>query len=458
MIRAFIIGWILLSVLCLSAQQNHQISGSFSGLSNEKIYLMRVSGENRVLVDTTLTDQTGAFTFSLKEDAPTGMYITIQGPGRAVELIVNHEDIQFATTGFNGDDEVQIISSVENLLYYNYLYLKGHNLYKLDLLRPLIVEYPKNDPFYMAVVEQYTLMKNQLEERIETIISDHPNTLAARFIKTDQPLIAPTGMNAGDENQYLKTHYLDKVDFNDTMLIRSSILTSKVVQYMSLYQFNANSQESLEENLLMAVDSVLKKAAVNQQMYEFLVDFLVKGFEGIGFERGLEHIANSNRLEQFCENTQRKAKLANKMELIRKLALGQKAPGFTTLDLNGNVVTLDSIKAKTTVLVFWASWCPHCDELLPVIKTYYDQTTRNQLEVIGVSVDDSKEKLLQSIQKNGYHWINVGELKGWDGPLIDEYGIAATPSVFILDQDKTILSKPLNKELLKSELQKRVIK
>jgi len=71
---------------------------------------------------------------------------------------------------------------------------------------------------------------------------------------------------------------------------------------------------------------------------------------------------------------------------------------------------------------------------------------------------DSKEKLLQSIQKNGYHWINVGELKGWDGSLIDEYGIAATPSVFILDRDKTILSKPLNKELLKSELEKRVIK
>ncbi|MDP2722154.1 MAG: redoxin domain-containing protein [Bacteroidales bacterium] len=458
MIRALITSCILLILSNLSAQETHQISGSFAGLSNEKIYLMSVSGENRKLVDTTRTDQAGAFSFILKENAPVGMYMAIQGPGRAVELIYNHEDIRFSTTGFNGDDQVQIISSVENLLYYDYLFIKGSNLYKMDLLRPVINEYPKTDPFYSKVLTQYDLLKQQLNDRIETLTSENPHTLASIFIKTDAPVIAPLGLTPEDENKYMKVHYFDGVDFNDTLLIHSSILTSKVVQYMSLFQFNAGNQESLENNLLIAVDTVLNKAAVNQQVYEFLVDFMVKGFEGIGFERGLEHIANSNQLEQFCENTERKAKLANKMEFIRKLALGQKAPDFTVVDLNGDSVNLDKIKSKTTVLVFWASWCPHCDELLPVIKSFYDQTTRNQLEVIAVSVDDSNEKLLKSIHDNGYNWINIAELKGWDGPMIDEYGIAATPTVFVLDKDKIILSKPLNKELLKNELQKRLTK
>jgi thiol-disulfide isomerase/thioredoxin len=221
---------------------------------------------------------------------------------------------------------------------------------------------------------------------------------------------------------------------------------------MSLHQFNADSQNALEDQLLMAVDTILTKAAVNQQTYEFLVDFLVKGFEGIGFERGLEHIANSNQLEQFCENTERKAKLANKMEIIRKLALGQRAPEFSVTDLNGNLVVLDSIKATTTVLIFWASWCPHCDEIMPIIKSYYDITTRNELEVVTFSVDDSKEELMKAIEEGGYNWINVGELEGWEGPTINEYGIAATPTVFILGANKTILSKPLGKEKVRTDL------
>lgn len=452
MIRITILGFLLSVFLFASAQHVNQINGAFAGLSNEKIYLMRVSGENRKLVDTVQTDETGAFTFSLAEDAPIGMYIAIHGPNQAVELIYNHEDIQFVTSGFERSDEVQIISSVENMLYYDYLFTKGSTLYKMDLIRPLLDAYPTDEPFYKQATNQYLLLKTQLDERVETLIRENPNTLVSRFVATDKPVLAPIGLTPDLENFYLKNHYFDDVNFNDTMLIRSSFMTSKVVQYMSLYQFNANSQESLESNLLMAVDTILNKAATNQKTYEFLVDFLVKGFEGIGFERGLEHIANSNRLEQFCENTERKAKLSNKMEFIRKLALGQKAPGFTAVDLNGNKVILDSIQAKTTVLVFWASWCTHCDEIMPIIKKYYDMTSREELEVVTFSVDVSKDKLLQAIETGGYSWHNVGELQGWEGPVINEYGIAATPTVFILGPDKTILSKPLGKEKINTDL------
>ncbi len=452
MIRISLLAFLLSLSFLSSAQKTKQINGSFAGLANEKMYLMRVSGENRKLVDTTQTDATGSFTFTLNEDSPIGMYIAIHGPGQAVELIYNHEDIQFVTTGFEGDDQVQIINSVENLLYYDYLFLKGNNLFKMDLLRPLLNQYPQNDPFYEQIANQYKGLKSQLEERINTLTKENPKALATHFIRTDAPVIAPLGLSAEAENKYLKTHYFDQVDFNDTILIQSSTLTSKVVQYMSLHQFNADSQNALEDQLLMAVDTILTKAAVNQQTYEFLVDFLVKGFEGIGFERGLEHIANSNQLEQFCENTERKAKLANKMEIIRKLALGQRAPEFSVTDLNGNLVVLDSIKATTTVLIFWASWCPHCDEIMPIIKSYYDITTRNELEVVTFSVDDSKEELMKAIEEGGYNWINVGELEGWEGPTINEYGIAATPTVFILGANKTILSKPLGKEKVRTDL------
>lgn len=443
--RIITIVFLIISLTGIS--QEYKISGTISGLENENVYLMKLMGEKRRIIDTTQTDLTGAFTFILPEKMESGMLMIIKGPGKAVELIFNNEDIQFTTTGFSDEDGIQIISSIDNLIYYDYLGIKGMNLYKIDVINSLLQNYPPNDDFYMDAVTQYNYLKNQLNGRIDELITANPATLASRYIKTDQPIIPDPVLSPSEQNLYLKQHHFDNVDFTDTMLINSTFLTSKAVSYLSLFQNEANSQEELEDFMLMGVDTVLMRASVNQQIYEFLVDFLIGGFESIGFDKGLEHIANASALDQFCENTERKLKLENKMELIKKLAIGQPAPDFSTTDINGEVIVLKDIVAKKTILVFWASWCPHCEQIMPVIDSYYKG--RDDVKVIAISIDESKDQLMKSLEETGYDWINVGELKGWDGDIVLEYGIVATPSVFVLDENKVIIGKPLGKKELK---------
>ncbi len=423
--------------------QEHTINGTISGLENEDLYLMRLMGEKRSIVDTVKTDITGAFTFTLPQDREIGMYVIIKGPGQAVELIYNKEDIQFTTTGFDNDDGIQIISSIENLIYYDYLGIKGMNMYKLDVLNELIRNYPPNDEFFLDAVRQYNSLKDELNNRIDQLIDNNVGTLASRYLATDRPTIVDPILDDKEKSKILKNHYFDNVDFNDTLLIRSTFLTSKVVGYLSLFQSEANSQEELEDYMLMGVDSILTHAQINQKVYEFLVDFLINGFQSIGFEKGLEHIANASTLDQFCENTERKKKLENRLELIKKLAIGQPAPNFDAVDINNDSIVLNDIDSRKTVLIFWASWCPHCDEIMPIINSYYGD--KNELEVIAISIDESKDELLKSINETGYDWINIAELKGWNGDIVEEYGIAATPSVFVLDENKIIIGKPLGK-------------
>lgn len=424
--------------------QEYSISGTIAGLEYEKVYLMKLMGEKRQIVDTAQTDQTGAFTFVLPEYTESGMYVVINGPGKAVELIYNQENIQFSTSGFNDADGIQIISSVENLIYYDYMGIKGMNMYKLDVLKTLIQNYPPNDEFFMDAISQYNFLKKQLNDRIDELVSSNPNTLASRYLTADRPMIVDLMLPPDEQNIYEKKHYFDNVDFSDTMLVNSTILTSKVVQYLSLFQNEANSQEELEDFMLIGVDTVLTHAQENQIIYEFLADFLINGFESIGFEKGLEHIADINYLNNFCENTEKKLKLENKIELIKKLAIGKAAPEINTTDISGNTVNLAEIKAKKTLILFWASWCPHCDEIMPVINSYYGD--KSKLEVIAISIDESREDLMKSLDSSDYGWINIAELKGWDGAIVEEYGIVATPSVFILDENKNIIGKPLGKK------------
>ena len=264
------------------------------------------------------------------------------------------------------------------------------------------------------------------------------------------PIIPDVTLDDAEQNLFLKNHFFDNVDFNDTMLIRSTFLSSKVVNYLSLYQMGATSQSELEDNMLMGVDTVFKYAASNQKIYEFVVDFLINGFESIGFEKGLEHIANASDFDQFCENTERKLKLENKLELIKKLAIGQTAPEIIANDIDGKKIVLSEISAPKTVLIFWASWCPHCEEIMPVIKSLYGDGSK--FKVVAISIDESKETLLKYLKDADYNWINIAEFKGWDGKIIEEYGIVATPTIFVLDKNKKIISKPIGKEEVENAL------
>ncbi len=436
--------------LCLfSIAQYHTVNGTLPGVVNSKIYLIKLMGEKKTVIDTARSDISGSFTLDISDQTP-GMYAVIAGKDQAVELIYNNEDIRFITTGLTNQDGIQIIESVENLIYYDYLNLKGTNLYKMDLISNLIQQYPPNDEFYETSVNKYLTLQDEINNRVDQLISNNQGSLAARYISTDRPIIFDPREPVEQQGIYIKQHYFDNVDFNDTTLINSTILTSKAVSYLSLYQDDASSQEELEVSMLRALDTVLLHASVNQEVYEFLTDFFISGFESIGFDKGLTHIAENNYLENFCENTERKKKLENKMELIKKLSIGKVAPDFTTTDIEGNSITLSDIDADKTVLIFWASWCPHCDNILPVIDQY--AANNPGIKVIAVSVDDSEKQLKDKIKETGYNWTFIGELMGWEGPVINEYGVAATPTIFILNKDKKIVAKPLSKAEIEKAL------
>lgn len=445
----FSLSCLLLLLTLQAVSQQYKITGTIPGLPNKEVYLLQLIAESKNLMDTVVTDETGSFSFELPPGFPIGQYAVVPGPGQLIELLFNNENIRFVTSGPSPGDQVQIAESIENKIYYEYLYLKGMTLYKTDLLTPLIQQYPPDDPFLKTIVAEYNFLRENLEDRVNTLVGQNPKTFVAHILPCDKPLLPNPTLTSRQQKIVLKKHFLDQTDFNDTLLARTNTLSSKVVAYLSLFQESQMTKEQLEDSLLVGLDTILNKASVNQQVYEYTIDFLINGFQAIGFEKGLEFVAEHNQLDNFCVNTERKKELENKIELIKKLAIGQPAPDFETVDLQGNLFRLSDLGADRTILVFWASWCTHCDEILPKIKTAYNPKNKRELEVVAISIDNSKNDVENAIEKNGYQWINIAELQGWNGPVVEEYGVSATPTIFILDKNKNILAKPVNTAELK---------
>jgi thiol-disulfide isomerase/thioredoxin len=74
-------------------------------------------------------------------------------------------------------------------------------------------------------------------------------------------------------------------------------------------------------------------------------------------------------------------------------ATGKVAPMHYTLkDMNGADVNLASFKGKIVLINFWATWCGPCRAEIPSLVELQDQY-RNDLTILGVSIDDPAEKL-----------------------------------------------------------------
>jgi thiol-disulfide isomerase/thioredoxin len=65
---------------------------------------------------------------------------------------------------------------------------------------------------------------------------------------------------------------------------------------------------------------------------------------------------------------------------------------YTLKDMHGVDVTLSNFKGKVILLNFWATWCGPCKAEIPALVMLQDQY-RNDLVVLGVSIDDPVEKL-----------------------------------------------------------------
>jgi len=123
----------------------------------------------------------------------------------------------------------------------------------------------------------------------------------------------------------------------------------------------------------------------------------------------------------------------------------------TVVPAGNTQMKLSNISASNTLVVFWASWCPHCPSVLTALKSVYDEYREMGLEIVAISLDKERTVWQNAITKGQYDWINYSELTGWEGAVATEYGVWSTPRMYLLDSNKKIIAKPGTvKELVKA--------
>lgn len=112
---------------------------------------------------------------------------------------------------------------------------------------------------------------------------------------------------------------------------------------------------------------------------------------------------------------------------------------FTLKDVDGNQVSLASYKGKVILLNFWATWCGPCKAEIPGFVRLQEKY-RDQLVIIGFSVDDTAEKAKAYAAEYKMNYpILLGEGRE---DVQDAYGpIWGIPASFVISKDGKVCRK-----------------
>ena len=119
---------------------------------------------------------------------------------------------------------------------------------------------------------------------------------------------------------------------------------------------------------------------------------------------------------------QENPKVALSAESINPVKTGEKIPSVNLKNINGNLVSLDSIVSSAlTVLIFYrGGWCPFCNIQLSGLQKIENDIINLGYQIIAVS-KDKPEMLAETIDKDQ---LNYTLLSDNDGAGATEFGIA----------------------------------
>jgi tetratricopeptide (TPR) repeat protein len=131
------------------------------------------------------------------------------------------------------------------------------------------------------------------------------------------------------------------------------------------------------------------------------------------------------------------------------LAVGQKAPDFILNDIKGNKVSLSSkIGPKLLLIDFWAGWCAPCRQENPNVLKIYNEFREKGFDIIGVSLDRTKDDWIKAINDDKLPWTQVSDLNYFNCAAAKLYDVASIPANFLLDEKGMIIAMNLRGETL----------
>jgi len=245
------------------------------------------------------------------------------------------------------------------------------------------------------------------------------------------------------------------VDFSDTTLVTSEAFRTRMIN--TLYTTAADGDLTQFDSISMScIGSLLEKAKVNMRVYEYVLEFMLNGYTNMGRTQVVDYLLNYPMLLEGVISVEEGLRLDSITNPYQLVKVGATAPDYVGVTIDGIPYSIHESKANKIIVFFWSTNCEYCHDFLVQIRKHLDLKFDFELVTFALAENQAEvEKTVKKMRLPGYHFYD--DLR-WEGKAFLDYHVSSTPTVFLLDENKTIVCKPYDWYYLKQWLKSNNIK
>ena len=463
---ALIFAFLLSSITFSIANGGYEIKVKINDFDQKEAYLGYHYGDKQYIKDTVQIGQDGYFTFKGEEALEGGVYLLIVPPDNKYFQILINPDNQYFTVETDAEDlfnNIKFNGSKDNQWFYEYTGFLGSKRPEAEKLNKEKEAAGDNKSEIEKLDKKLEKINADVKAYQDNFIKEHPNSLTAAIIKSSIDVSVPEFEGEQSEVElkrylYYKEHYFDNINMADPRMLRTPVLFGKINNYVE--KLTVQHPDSISKS----IDRILSLIEPSEETYKFyLIHFLNKYAKSkiVGMDAVYVYIGE----KYYCSgkawwvDEEQLNKICSNVDKLKPILVGKTAPNITVQKKDGSSIALHDVKSDFTVLLFWAPDCGHCKKAIPHVVEFYDKYSSKGVEILAVCTktgSDMKECWDGVEEKEMGKWINTVD------PFLRSkykqiYDIRTTPRIFVLDKDKTIISKGIGAEQLEEVVEHAII-
>ena len=490
----FLLSSIFLLSLGAGAQSGYDIKINFKGCKDTMVYLVRYMFDQNNIADTCKKVKNGQIQFKGKKDLEKGVYVLVsEGKATYFDFFINEN--QKFTINVDISDIVNSLKSLgnkENEQFFSYIkYITAKNI-EFGKFRDESKTKSKEDSAKF-LSEKLKELNTDVKKFDSEFMTKNKGTYLYDVLNLKsekEPTDIPKAKNGRPDSvytyYYYKNHFFDGINFKDERIVHTPFFDDRVKRYFESVIVQH------PDTVIKEMDKVLAQCTENNLVYNLLLGYFTYSSEQnkiMGFDKVFVHLADKYIITGKAKGVytdETVGKIKERVDIMRNLLLEAKVSDLFMIDsiygkqilkmsldtaktskgitdlyyknldkLTPMFKSLYEVKAKYTILIFWAADCGHCQKEVP--KLHENLKTLTGKVDVKVYAVQTKEELFDSWKKfivdnkltnfiNVFDPIHLNNLK-------EKFDIYSTPVIYILDKDKKIKAKRLDSEQVVNMIQ-----
>jgi thiol-disulfide isomerase/thioredoxin len=440
---------IIIFQLVLISVNAQSISCNFLKLKNTSIKLVGIKGKELYIIDSTMITENGDFILHYNEKDYGMGYLTCTNY-KPLMIVLEKHNIELKGVELDNLESIHIIQGPENKAYIRYAIEHQKRLQLISAWTYLQKNYNSDNLFIknkntdqLIITEMSKIQKQDID-----FLKKLPKLSYISWYLPKLKLLSEVSSIAQSSSSEISNtiNNYRKINYSDSRLYKSGLYNDIFESHYWLLENMGLSFDRMVKEMNISTNAILSSIENNDTLFNEITNILFDYFEKYNLTECSEYIA----LKVLSENKNSiKGKLYKKLDSYRVMKKGNIAPDILfsgDIYKNGfeikSPLSLMGINSKYKLVIFGASWCPACKSEMEKILPKYEKLKTKGVEIIFVSLDTDKIDFYNFSKK--FPFISFCDYQKWETKAALDYFVFSSPTIFLLDQQNVILSRPIS--------------